>query len=373
MGLPIAVRDWELLQLGWRWTAMETTRLVAAAALVIVVAACSDATGDPLELGASTSVAAARTEVPAPGSATSESPSDVRVDTVTNAAGQATSTLPSTTLATSTPTTDTSTTTTLAPTPVWADKPLVITGGWMGALGWWDEGKWVRVQSDTVLPIRSGEDYQIVLLGREGLVAGGSQLERCDFTLTTPGVELENGGADRLFDYEGGLRGLAISAPWDLTPNPVEQISDDGTYAALAAEILKERGQEIDEPIIRQLIRLDLEGDGVDEVLVVAGDTAGSTEITFGEAQPGDYSVVFLRRLTDSGVATWVLAESVAIEGESVWWSAFAVSGVADLNGDAKMEIIVSGVAWESSWVGVFEYIDDTIGPEVVMNAGCGV
>ena len=64
----------------------------------------------------------------------------------------------------------------------------------------------------------------------------------------------------------------ASSAPWDLTPHLVEEFTDNGTYAAAAADILAERGLTIDEPIVRQLIRLDLEGDGVEEVLVVVGE-----------------------------------------------------------------------------------------------------
>lgn len=37
------------------------------------------------------------------------------------------------------------------------------------------------------------------------------------------------------------------------------------------------------------------------------------------------------------------------------------------------MEIIVSGVAWEGSWVTVLEYVDDATGPKWVVGAGCGV
>jgi hypothetical protein len=111
----------------------------------------------------------------------------------------------------------------------------------------------------------------------------------------------------------------------------VEQISDDGTYASFASELLRERGLAIDEPVIQQLIWLDLEGDGIHEVLVVAGDTAAETKNTFGQALPGDYSLAFLRRITDSGVETWLLAESVSTETEPGYWSTFAVSGVADL------------------------------------------
>lgn len=352
---------------------MGTTRLIVFAALLVLAAACSDAADDPLGVETTSSASATGTEVSAPDSSASADHFDVPGGTATEGEDSVTTTLPPTTVAPSTSTTSTSTTTAPGSTPTWADQPLVVSGSWMGALGWWDGIQWVQVQFDTVLPIRGGEEYQIVLLGNDGLVTGGSQLVRCDFTVPTPGVKLENGGADRLIDYEAGLSGVAISAPWDLTPHLVEEFSDDGTYAALAADILEERGLTIVAPVVRQLIRLDLEGDGLHEVLVVAGDSVRDGEITFGEAKPGDYSLVFLRRLTDSGVSTWILAESVATGNEPIGWSAFTVSGVADLSGDSKMEIIVSGVAWENQWVTVFEYIDDAIGPDAVMGAGCGV
>lgn len=351
---------------------MGMTRSVVFATLLLFAAACSDAADDPLGVETTSSANVMGTEVSAPDSSASADHSEVPGGTATEGEDSVTTTLPTTTVSSSTSTTSTSTTAP-APTPTWADQPLVVTGSWMGALGWWDGAQWVQVRSDTVLPVRGGEDYKIVLLGNDGLVTGGSQLVRCDFTVPTPGVKLENGGADRLIDHEAGLSGIAVSAPWDLTPHLVEEFTDNGTYAAAAADILAERGLTIDEPVVRQLIRLDLEGDGLEEVLVVVGDTAEETNNSFGEAQPGDYSLVFLRRLTDSGVSTWVLAESVATGNEPIGWSTFTVSGVADLSGDSKMEIIVSGSAWENQWVTVFEYIDDAIGPDAVMSAGCGV
>jgi hypothetical protein len=52
-----------------------------------------------------------------------------------------------------------------------------------------------------------------VLLGENGLVTGGSQIVRCDFTLPTPGVTLEEGGADSLIDFAAGSRASPSQRP----------------------------------------------------------------------------------------------------------------------------------------------------------------
>lgn len=341
-----------------RYYRMSTRSLQVAALLAVAGVLAASCNNDP---AVTSSVSEDTTEAPATSVAAPA--------TTTSLLPTSAPSSPPVTTATTTraPDVGSSTPTTSGATGVWADQPLVVTGGPAGALGWWDGGQWVAVDANTVLPIDSGEDYQIALLGTNGVVTGHSQIARCD-VVPTQGVAVAEGERLALLTAEGELiQGVAISAPWDLIPHSVELIGDDGTYAALAAELLAERDLIVDDPVIKQVIRFDLEGDGVHEVLVVAEDT----EITF-EPKPGNYSLAFLRRVTDGRVATWILAESVTTETKQDGPSRFSVSGIADLNNDAKMEIIVSSNSWEGGGVTVFEYIDDVLGPDMVMGAGCG-
>jgi hypothetical protein len=155
-----------------------------------------------------------------------------------------------------------------------------------------------------------------------------------------------------------------------LVPHFVAETTDDGTYAAVASGLLAERGLTVPSPIIKQVIRVDLEGDGVNEVLVVAEDVADSLL-----AEEGDYSIAFLQKVVQGDVATSVIGESVVLEleeGETPFVLSFTVAAIAELNGDATMEIILDSAYYEGEGVEVWEYVNDDLGPLAQISAGCG-
>ncbi len=230
-----------------------------------------------------------------------------------------------------------------------------------GALGWWDGAGWVQVEPATTLPVSGGEDYQVAALGQEAIIAGGPPTTLCE-PLNNPGVVLDN--EQILGDWPGPL-GVAISAPWLITPHLVEQIEDDGTYSAFAAELLAERGLDVPEPVMKQILQVDLEGDGVNEVLVVAEDV---TEGLF--AQDGDYSIAFVRRTAQGQVQSDVLGESVIVTADDPVVNSYSFGAVADLNGDATMEIVLTTAYYEGISVEVWEYGSE--GPGLRISSGCG-
>lgn len=286
----------------------------------------------------------------------------------TSSAAATTTAAPPTTLVTTT-TTSTLTTTTLESTTTttvvegnWADQPLVVTA--FGALGWWDGADWVDAQAEGELPVFGGETYQIAVLGLEATTTGGPQTQLCEPVLNL-GVELDN--TNVLGDWPGPF-GVAISAPWDLTPHLVEQFTDNGTYAAFASSLLADRGLNVPNPIIKQLIRTDLEGDGTNEVLVVAEDLAGGFL-----PQEGDYSIAFLRKVVQGEVATAILGDTVITDvEEGSFVVGYSIGAVADLSGDGQMEIVSNSAYFEGLGVEVWEYVDDDIGLFKYLETGCG-
>lgn len=309
---------------------------------VLVLAACngrSDSTDD-----------LATTSTVAPGTATSTT----RPQAVTT-----TSTAPSTTVVGQLP-------------GKWADQPLITYTGWGGmALGWWDGSSWISVDEDTALPIVGGEDYQIALLGSGGTVQGGPQHNRgCDVVLTDPlpGVDLGDDEALSLELDEGGdqprlVTGVAISAPWELQPRPVGLGESRPDIEEIALSLLGERDYVTDSVGIVQVVDGDLDGDGTVETIVVAEDTE------LGNEGSDVYSVVFA--VSPAWTAPIILDESVIPATEIGYPASFRVSAVADLSGDGTMEVVLDGLAWESSWVAVYVLsgteFDNPIG------AGCGV
>ncbi|MGH8871324.1 MAG: hypothetical protein ACRDWS_05060 [Acidimicrobiia bacterium] len=329
---------------------MNRTAWVLAGLFVVMVVVIIFMLGDEEDGGVTTTTSLA--------SATTSAGTTTPEAGPTTSLGAATTTTVAETTTTTVPTT---TTTSAAVEGNWSDTPIVAAG--FGALGWWDGEGWVQVEAGTALPVVGGEDYQVALLGLEAIIGGGAPTTSCD-PLDNPGVVFEN--EQVLGDWPGPV-GVAISAPWILVPHLVEEIEDDGTYAAFAGELLAERGLNVPDPVIKQLLQIDLEGDGVNEVLVVAEDVTNGLF-----AEDGDYSIAFLRRTVQGAVNTAILGESVIVTADDPYVSSFSVGAVADLNGDGKMEIVLTSAYYEGIGVEVWEYVDDDLGPIPQIAAGCG-
>lgn len=311
-------------------------------ALLLVLAACSS--GETAE------------------STTTSTTSTTLVTTTT--APTTTSTAPSTTSTTAATTTTTvaSDTTTSLLAGNWADGPLVTTD--FGALGWWNGSDWLDAETEGALPIVGGEDYQTIVLDSLGLTSAGPQTIVCE-PLELLGVQLADPGL--LGDFPGPY-GVAVSAPWELQPYLFEVTDDDGTYSGFAAEILSARGLDVAGPVIKQLIRTDLEGDGVNEVIVVAEDVTPGFLM-----EVGDYSIVFMRKVIEGDVQTAILEETVVLGDDQQYSGAHSVGSVADMNGDGKMEIVTNSAFFEGFGVSVWEYVNDDVGPVIRLQNGCGV
>lgn len=275
--------------------------------------------------------------------------------------------------------TTTTTTTTALPTTSttlldgnWADLPVITSalGGGL-TLGWWDGSGWAQAEKGTALPVVGGEDYQVALLdSRAATTTGGPQIQGCDivFPSDLPAIELS---APELLtkptgsDDEIALLGVAISAGWDLTPH---QVSFEDTVrpgsVAVASRLLADRGLPVDQPVVRQTLDVDLDGDRKMESLVVAEETE------LANSGSGVYSMVF--HIGADGDAR-VVDESVIPEGEEGFPVALRVGAVADLNGDGLMEVVIGGYAWEGIWVSVHEFQHDGTTFARRLGAGCGV
>jgi len=309
-------------------------------AVMLLASACS-----PSETADSTTSTTAAT-----GTTTTESPPTTE--------SPATTTTTSATTTTSIP----STTTTTGLQGTWADEPLVTAG--FGALGWWNGSEWVDAEGEGELPVTGEEDYQTVRLDEVAMTTGGPQAVVCE-PLGLIGVELDEPAL--LGEFPGPL-GVAISAPWTLQPHLFEEIADDGSYAGFAADLLSDRGLDVASPVIKQLFRTDLEGDGVNEVLVVAEDVPANFLM-----EPGDYSIAFMRKVVQGEVQTAVIHETVAHDEEDTFAGAHSFGGVADLNNDGKTELITGSAFFEGFTVTIWEYVNDDLGPVAVLDIGCGV
>jgi len=247
----------------------------------------------------------------------------------------------------------------------WAEVP-VVASAW-GVMGWWDGSRWVPAEEDPEVDLRA--DYRLLTLDEDVVAAAGTVGEYCEVEAggVVPRPELPWGDPDPFPEPA-----LALSAGWELGP-PVELVDGDPqVYVDEVSRFLSSRGLDVPEPDLAQVLVVDLDDDGTDEVIIVAEEIAQAPALF---ASPGDYAVTLLRSVVDEEVETsvideWVLAEVDPDEVPFIVSS--RVTAVADLNGDGSAELALASAYYEGSGIQIYAYSASS-GPEAVLGAGCGV
>ncbi|PKL46939.1 MAG: hypothetical protein CVV42_14695 [Candidatus Riflebacteria bacterium HGW-Riflebacteria-2] len=139
-------------------------------------------------------------------------------------------------------------------------------------------------------------------------------------------------------------------------------------YEELVAGYLKKNGI-FAEPQIQQVVRVDLDGDGSEEVVVVAGN-ADASNTRFVE---NTYSLVLFRRLVNGKVLTDILHEHYYhenSEGMADSPSSYETVFAVDINGDGVLELLLYGRYYEGFWYEIYEF--SSKGLKKVLSAGLG-
>lgn len=142
-------------------------------------------------------------------------------------------------------------------------------------------------------------------------------------------------------------KGTYLAAEWDVARRKAAALGrDNPTYQAELSGWLAMQGINDLSPTIQQLVRVDLNGDGRDEVILAAERQRGSITST----RAGDYAVLLLRRLQGEQVETVPLRadlyrEDCIAECAPVRYRLFST---LDLDGDGVLELIVTSQDYES-------------------------
>jgi hypothetical protein len=114
---------------------------------------------------------------------------------------------------------------------------------------------------------------------------------------------------------------IGLAAPWNALPRkPVMMDVTQSAYLDAVRDFLKGRG--ISDPKVRitRILRIDLEGDGEDEVLTNATNYfTDRDEVPMHAPKRGSYSIVILRRVVPGKVQTQVVAGEVYPNATSPW------------------------------------------------------
>jgi hypothetical protein len=161
---------------------------------------------------------------------------------------------------------------------------------------------------------------------------------------------------------------VGITGDWSALPRtPIEISPENEIYLTALAGWLVEQAPS--QPIvnINRIWRVDLEGNGTEEVILNATRFA---EPSGHDVEPRDYSVVLLRTVSGSGVSTIKLVGdyySEAAQNQFPW--TYTLEFIGDLNGDGRMEVVVGASRWEGSGVLVFDIDGENV--QLIFSVGC--
>jgi hypothetical protein len=245
--------------------------------------------------------------------------------------------------------------------------PIVEVGsGYL--LGAVKDGKFIK-HEDAAKVLKGGEKYRVYsLTTRLGEAKGGKPESAGEACPDVKAVKLSPLREDGV---------LAIAGQWNALPRVPKSLSTtQPVYVEAVRAFLEERGIKKPAVKITQVLKVDLDGDGEDEVLI-SGTNYFTKERIPMRSPAGSYSFVLLRQVV-SGVVQIKLIEGEfhpkAYSGAEENFDApasYKVSAVLDVDGDGKMEVIVEGAYYEGGWTTVYRASAKKV--EALLRVECGL
>jgi hypothetical protein len=237
-----------------------------------------------------------------------------------------------------------------------------------------ENGKWIKPEQ-AVKSVSNETTYLVYgLTQKVGQITAAKPVsaeEPCPATLMVSLSSKPNDGV------------IGLDAPWNALPRkPIIADTTQPVYMNAVRDFLKAHGLKDPKVRITRILRVDLDGDGEEEVLISATNyftddksnvhpAAPFPEAPMNGARRGSYSIVILRRVTAGKVETKLLAgELYSKTHPSNAPNIYKIAAVLDLNGDGKLEVIVRSFYYEGSETTIIRYEPDKIEP--VLSVECG-
>ena len=227
------------------------------------------------------------------------------------------------------------------------------------------DGKWIKA-APAAKSIQDGMRYRIYdLTGQIGEAKGGKP--KADEEVCPDNFSLE-------LSLKIDKKAIALAAPWNAQPRKARSADlTQQIYIDAVRDFLKAKGVKDPKVKMKKILRVDLDGDGEDEVLLNATNyfQAEDAEVPTG-SPPGSYSVVLLRRVVAGKVKTQVIAGEVHPTAKNLNApNYYEVTGVLDLDGDGKLEVIVHSAYYEGGETTIYRCGPDKI--IQLLSVACGV
>ncbi|MBQ8743635.1 MAG: hypothetical protein IJZ18_00420 [Mailhella sp.] len=268
----------------------------------------------------------------------------------------------------------------------------ILLGGWTPQDGWVSAEQLQNGERFQPLHIWGGEQCRVFGLDGlkgEGVISALHSDHPGEVPGAMPGVpSFDTHTPEGVIKAPSGL--LTILCPWDVQPRKATVMkTGNATYQGIVKRFLAAQGLNVETPKLAQLFKIDLEGDGVDEVLICAQNIAGRNEASFEPdlpliteagvpqaAQPGAYSLLLLRKIVAGKVLELPLHAFVSPLGSAPVdddWTPPVIAKLcqfADLNGDGVLEIIAATAHYEGHAYHAFEVKGGEVREVLTMGIG---
>ena len=245
-------------------------------------------------------------------------------------------------------------------------KPLAsfIELPWSYVIGGQANGRWLKSEAAGKRLTALKTSYRVFNLnGAAGTVSAAAAAPNTD---VCPDVWLQKITPQPALEKDA----IGVNAAWDPIPRKAKKTDvTQEVYVEAVRELLKGKGIASPKVKITQLLRVDLEGDGEDEVILSATNYANAGEAIAPKA--GDYSFVALRRVVKGKVQTQIIGGDFYPKvAENAAPDTYKIAGLLDLNGDGKLEVIIHTTYYEGGGTQVWQLQKDKL--VQVLRVDCG-
>ena len=223
--------------------------------------------------------------------------------------------------------------------------------------------KWLDSQKAAPL-VKPGETFRLFSFnGEVGRAKGGKPASVEEPCPDTHSIKLSTKPENAI---------IGIAAPWNPMPRkPRDAAKTQPVYVQAVREFLGTRGLANAEVKITRIVRVDLDGDGEEEVLISATNYGGDTGTPGPNTDARGYSFVLLRRVVAGKVQTQLLEGEFYPKAKNFNApNAYEILAVLDADGDGELEVIVESNYYEGGAVTVFSF--DGGKPKDVLTVACG-
>ena len=187
-------------------------------------------------------------------------------------------------------------------------------------------------------------DYDVYTLSESFQVHGYAP----DFS---PPNQLYTIGTDVMVDKAGMV---AVAKGWPVLQRDAEELSSENVfYQQVVLDWLKLEGVSAPESGLLTIFRVDIEGDGVDEIFINAVHLDESQHTT----KAGDYSIILMRKVAGNDAVTVPVVADVyrSQEAQVTFPRTYSTTNFIDLNQDGVLEIVVGIEKWEGDGAAVYQ------------------